>query len=336
VILAPGARVGPYHIVSAIGRGGVGEVYLADDPRLRRQVAIKILNARFADDETARGRFLREAQMAAALDHPSICTLHEIGTDAGFDYLVMQRLRGETLAHRIERGRIAVPQSLDIAVQLADALAYAHANGVLHRDIKPQNVMLTPEGRVKLMDFGLAKPSDKPDDQQETRAALTQHGEFFGTIAYMSPEQLDGLPADERSDIFSLGLTLYALFAGRHPFAGATPAATIAAIASRPAMRLSEAAPDSPAALTPILARALAIDRQERYQTAGDLLSDLRAVHGRAAAAGPDAATARKSQLARAVLITAAAAAVVGIAAILPRVGLRLCLRLPSIRHHKY
>jgi tRNA A-37 threonylcarbamoyl transferase component Bud32 len=318
VILAPGARVGPYHIVSAIGRGGVGEVYLADDPRLRRQVALKILNARFADDETARGRFVREAQMAAALDHPNICTLHEIGTDAGFDYLVMQRLRGETLAHRMERGRIALQESLDIAAQLADALAYAHANGVVHRDIKPQNVMLTPEGRVKLMDFGLAKPSDRPDDQQETRASLTQNGEFFGTIAYMSPEQLDGRPADERSDIFSLGLTLYALFAGRHPFAGATPAATVAAIASRPAMRLAEAAPDSPAALTPILARALAIDPQQRYQTAGDLLRDLRAVHGRATAAGLGGTTAGTRRLPRAALMTAAAAAVAGIVAILP------------------
>ncbi|HEX9368932.1 MAG TPA: serine/threonine-protein kinase, partial [Vicinamibacterales bacterium] len=278
MILSPGGRVGPYVIVSAIGRGGVGEVYLADDPRLRRQVALKILNAKFAEDESARGRFLREAQMAASLDHPNICTLHEIGTDGGSDYLVMQFVRGETLAQRLERGRLPLREALEIAVQLADALAYAHENGVIHRDIKPQNVMLTPEGRVKLMDFGLAKAPGRLDDQQETHAALTAAGVFLGTIAYMSPEQLAGRPADERSDIFSLGMTLYEIFAGRHPFAGPTHAATITAIASRPAAPLSEAAPDAPAALTPVLRRALALDPRERYQSTRDLLEDLESV----------------------------------------------------------
>jgi tRNA A-37 threonylcarbamoyl transferase component Bud32 len=278
VILAPGARVGPYVIVSAIGRGGVGEVYLADDPRLRRRVALKILNAKFAEDESARGRFLREAQMAASLDHPNICALHEIGTDGGSDYLVMPFLRGETLAQRLERGRLPAKDALDISVQLADALAYAHASGVIHRDIKPQNVMLTPEGRVKLMDFGLAKAPGRLDDQQETHAALTEAGVFLGTIAYMSPEQLAGHPADERSDIFSLGMTLYEIFAGRHPFVGPTHAATISAIASRPAPPLSEAAPDAPPALTPILVKALALDPRERYQSTRDLLADLEAV----------------------------------------------------------
>ena len=275
MILAPGARVGPYQIVSVIGRGGVGEVYLADDPRLRRQVALKVLNARFAEDESARGRFLREAQMAAGLDHPNICTLHEIGADGGFNYLVMQHLRGETLAQRLERGRLPVREGLEIAVQLADALAFAHGAGVIHRDIKPQNVMVTPEGRVKLMDFGLAKAPGRLDDQEETHAALTEEGAFLGTIAYMSPEQLAGHPADERSDIFSLGMTLYEIFAGRHPFAGPTAAATITAIASRPAAPLSAAAPDAPAALTPILAKALALDPRERYQSTRDLLADL-------------------------------------------------------------
>jgi serine/threonine protein kinase len=308
VILAPGARVGPYQIVSVIGRGGVGEVYLADDPRLRRQVALKVLNAKFAEDESARGRFLREAQMAAGLDHPNICTLHEIGVDGGFNYLVMQHLRGETLAQRLERGRLPVREGLEIAVQLADALAFAHGAGVIHRDIKPQNVMVTQEGRVKLMDFGLAKAPGRLDDQEETHAALTEEGVFLGTIAYMSPEQLAGHPADERSDIFSLGMTLYEIFAGRHPFAGPTAAATITAIASRPAAPLSAAAPDAPAALTPILAKALALDPRERYQSTRDLLTDLESAR-RGDPTGPvTSAPAVRTPQARSILFVAAAA----------------------------
>jgi tRNA A-37 threonylcarbamoyl transferase component Bud32 len=311
VILAPGARVGPYQIVSAIGRGGVGEVYLADDPRLRRQVALKILNAKFADDESARGRFLREAQMAAGLDHPNICTLHEIGTDGGLDYLVMQRLRGETLAQRFERGRVPLRESLDIAVQLADALAFAHDHGVIHRDIKPQNVMLTPEGRVKLMDFGLAKAPGRLDDQQETHAALTEAGVFLGTLAYMSPEQLEGHPADERSDIFSLGMTLYELFAGRHPFSGPTPAATITAIASRPAAPLAVTAPDAPPGLTPIMAKALALRADERYQSTRDLLTELESARrGDPIATVPVAPAVRRPWTRRAILAGTAAGAV--------------------------
>ena len=308
MILAPGARVGPYQIVSVIGRGGVGEVYLADDPRLRRQVALKVLNAKVAEDESSRGRFLREAQMAAGLDHPNICTLHEIGVDGGFTYLVMQHLRGETLAQRLERGRLPVREGLEIAVQLADALAFAHGAGVIHRDIKPQNVMVTPEGRVKLMDFGLAKAPGRLDDQDETHAALTEEGVFLGTIAYMSPEQLAGHPADERSDIFSFGLTLYEIFAGRHPFAGPTAVATITAIALRPAAPLSAAAPDAPAALTPILAKALTLDPRDRYQSTRDLLADLESVR-RGDPTDPVPSTpAVRSPQARSILLVAAAA----------------------------
>ena len=246
--------------------------------------------------------------MAAGLDHPNICTLHEIGVDGGFNYLVMQHLRGETLAQRLERGRLPVREGLEIAVQLADALAFAHGAGVIHRDIKPQNVMVTQEGRVKLMDFGLAKAPGRLDDQEETHAALTEEGVFLGTIAYMSPEQLAGHPADERSDIFSLGMTLYEIFAGRHPFAGPTAAATITAIASRPAAPLSAAAPDAPAALTPILAKALALDPRERYQSTRDLLADLESAR-RGDPAGPvTSAPAVRSPQARSILLVAAAA----------------------------
>jgi hypothetical protein len=307
VILAPGARVGPYQIVSLIGHGGVGEVYLADDARLRRQVALKILNQKFAGDENARARFLREARMAAGLDHPNICALHEIGTDGGFDYLVMPYMRGETLAERLERGPVPAREGLDIAVQLAGALAYAHGTGVIHRDIKPQNVMLTPEGHVKLMDFGLAKAPGRLDEQEETHAALTATGAFFGTIAYLSPEQLAGQPADARSDIFSLGLTIYQVFAGRHPFAGSTAAAMITAIASKPAAALSAAAPDAPAALTPIVAKALALDPRERYQSTRDLLADLESVRRGDPIAAVAAAPGARTRHTRLVIVAAVA-----------------------------
>ena len=256
----------------------MGEVYLAADPRLGREVAIKVLNSEAAAAGSGRERFRNEAQMAARLDHPNICTLYQIGTDGDVDYLVMQRLHGETLSDRLARGE-REDHALDLAIQLTEALAYAHAHGVIHRDIKPQNVMVTPEGRVKLMDFGLAKAPGRFDDAEETRAALTVPGAFFGTLQYMSPEQLEGSAADHRSDIFSLGMVIYQLFAVKHPFAGATTAATITAITSRSAPRLSETAPHAPRGLDRVLAKALARDPAERYQSTADLLGDLREVH---------------------------------------------------------
>ena len=256
----------------------MGEVYLAADPRLGRQVAIKVLNSQAAAAGSSRERFLNEAQMAARLDHPNICILYEIGTDGDVDYLVMQRIHGETLSDRLARGE-REGHALDLTIQLTEALAYAHAHGVIHRDIKPQNVMVTPEGRVKLMDFGLAKAPGRIDGADETRAALTAPGAFFGTLQYMSPEQLEGSAADHRSDIFSLGMVIYQLFAVKHPFAGVTTAATITAITSRSAPRLSETAPHAPRGLDRVLAKALARVPAERYQSTADLLGDLRDVH---------------------------------------------------------
>ena len=296
----------------------MGEVYLAADPRLGRQVAIKVLNSQAAAAGSGRERFRNEAQMAARLDHPNICTLYEIGTDGDVDYLVMQRLHGETLSDRLARGE-REGHALDLAIQLTEALAYAHAHGVIHRDIKPQNVMVTPEGRVKLMDFGLAKAPGRFDDAEETRAALTAPGAFFGTLLYMSPEQLEGDAADHRSDIFSLGMVIYQLFAVKHPFAGATTAATISAITSRPAPRLSETAPDVPRGLDRVLAKALARDPAERYQSTADLLVDLQAV-GRGAvdphAALPAASGARSFGLSNSATVAALVLTAAGVAAV--------------------
>ncbi len=271
-----GTRFGPYEILTPLGRGGMGEVYCARDSRLHREVAIKVLNQRLASDETARTRFLREARMAARLDHPNICTLYEIGTERELNYLVMQRLRGETLADRIQREPPSPGEAVEIATQLVEAVAYAHANQVIHRDIKPQNVMIGPDGRVKLMDFGLAKAME-PVDGRTTTYAGSEFGEVLGTIEYMSPEQLAGRPADERSDVFSIGLTLYELFAGQHPFLGPTRAATIAALSSRDAPPLTSVAPDAPAFMEPVLAKALARHPDDRYQSAAGLLADLKA-----------------------------------------------------------
>ena len=257
--------------------------------------------------------------MAARLDHPSICTLHEIETDGDVDYLVMQRLHGETLADRLARGE-REGKALDLAIQLTEALAYAHAQGVIHRDIKPQNVMVTPEGRVKLMDFGLAKAPGRFDDAEETRAALTAPGVFFGTLQYMSPEQLEGSAADHRSDIFSLGMVIYQLFAVKHPFAGATTAAMITAMTARPAPLLSETAPHAPRGLDRVLVKALERDPAERYQSTADLLIDLHAVRGgtvHALADGVPAASGGRSfglgnsAIVATLVLTAAGAAVV-------------------------
>lgn len=274
---APGAQLGPYRILSPLGRGGMGDVYLAEDPRLHRQVAIKVLNEKFAADPIGRTRFLREARVAAQLDHPNICALHEIGSAADCDYIVMQRLRGETLAERLRRDAIPPAEALELAIQLTEAVAYAHAEGVIHRDIKPPNVMITPEGRVKLMDFGLGKAIERLADHTTTTGGVSG-SEVLGTVEYMAPEQFNGVPADKRSDVFSLGLTLFEMFAGQHPFACETRAATVAAMSTRQAPALTSVAPEAPRALDPVLGKALARDPADRYQTGAELLAALKAV----------------------------------------------------------
>src|SRR5262252_856687 len=222
--LSPGTRLGPYEIAAAIGAGGMGEVYRGRDTRLDRTVAIKVLPAHFSTDPVRKQRFEREAKTISNLNHPHICVLHDIGSQDGVDYLVMECVEGETLAKRLEKGPLPLEQVLKLGAQIADALDKAHRSGVVHRDLKPGNIMLTSSG-AKLLDFGLAKPAAPVLTGATLTAAtplspMTEEGTIVGTFQYMSPEQIEGKELDGRSDIFSLGAVLYEMLTGKHAFEG--------------------------------------------------------------------------------------------------------------------
>jgi serine/threonine protein kinase len=257
----------------------MGEVYRARDERLGRTVAIKVLRGDEAGEAATR-RLVREARAAAALDHPNICAIHEIGEQAGRPYIVLQYVEGETLARRLERGPLDLREALDVAISIAEALDEAHRHGILHRDVKPQNLMITKGRQVKVMDFGLAKPIATGaivSTEERTLSSLTQPGTVAGTLSYMSPEQARGDPLDARSDVFSLGVVVYEMACGRHPFAAASAAETLSALLTREAAPLDRHG-GAPHELERIVAKALRKDRDERYQTMRDLLIDLKAL----------------------------------------------------------
>src|SRR5882672_7518246 len=218
--LAPGAKLGPYEILTPLGAGGMGEVYRARDTRLERSVAIKVLPAQFSSDPVHKQRFEREAKAVSSLNHPHICVLHDVGHQDGIDYLVMECVEGEALAKRLEKGALPLDQVLKYGAQIADALDEAHCNGITHRDLKPGNIMLTATG-AKLLDFGLAKPAAPLVSGATLTAVATQitpataEGTIVGTFQYMSPEQIEGKELDGRSDIFSLGSVLYEMLTGQ-------------------------------------------------------------------------------------------------------------------------
>ncbi len=282
-----GAQFGPYRLESRVGGGGMGEVYRARDTRLGRTVAIKVLLSHIASDEPARERFEREARVVAGLNHPHICTLHDIGVSRGptaqrlVPYLVMEFLNGETLADRLAKGALPHQEVLDYAIQIASALDAAHRAGIVHRDLKPRNIMLTATG-AKLLDFGLAKAS-AASALEATLAPgsdLTTPGTIVGTVHYMAPEQLEGLPTDARTDLFAFGCVLYEMVSGTKAFEGRTGASLMTAIMAQEPTPLRELVPSVPDGVEDVIARCLAKSPDDRWPSAADLLEELRRIAG--------------------------------------------------------
>ncbi|MBV9926342.1 MAG: PD40 domain-containing protein [Acidobacteria bacterium] len=284
--LEAGKRVGKYEIRQLLGAGGMGEVYLAHDAELGRPVALKFLPAEVASDPRRMSRFEREARAASALNHPNIITIHEIGrTDDGRRFFATEFVDGVTLREHAAR-RLGLGEVLDVGVQVAAALAAAHAGGIVHRDIKPENVMVRRDGYVKVLDFGLTKLAEHEPAEVDVEAATrslvnTDPGVVMGTVPYMSPEQARGLETDARTDIWSLGVVLYELTAGRPPFTGATTTDTLLAVVGREPAPLRALAPDVPEALEWVVTKALTKEKEERYQTAREMLTDLRRLRQR-------------------------------------------------------
>jgi serine/threonine-protein kinase len=320
--ILPGRRLGPYEILSSIGAGGMGEVYRARDTRLDRIVAIKVLPTHLADRSELRERFEREARTIASLNHPHICTLHDIGQQDGIDYLVMEYLEGETLAQRLQKGALPIQQVLQYAIEISDALDKAHRKGVTHRDLKPGNIMLTKSGS-KLLDFGLAKlkqeaaPANVPLSELPTaNDPLTAEGSIVGTMQYMAPEQLEGKEVDARTDIFAFGVVVYEMATGKRAFEGKSQASLIAAILEREPPAISSLQPMTPPALNHIVKACLAKDPDARWQAASDLTRELKwiAEGGSQVGLAPTAAAKGIRALGRRTLILSLSTLVLGTA----------------------
>src|ERR1700731_3009721 len=280
--ILPGRRLGPYEILTAIGAGGMGEVYKARDTRLDRIVAIKVLPTHLADRSELRERFEREAKTIASLNHPHICTLYDTGHQDGIDFLVMEYLEGETLAQRLAKGPLPIQQVLQYAIEIADALDKAHRKGITHRDLKPGNIMLTKSG-TKMLDFGRAKlkqdasPGAGPLSQLPTAThAITAQGTILGTLQYMAPEQLEGKEVDARTDIFAFGAVVYETATGKRAFEGESQASVIAKILETDPPPISSLQPMTPPALDRVVKRCLAKEPDERWQSANDLTNELK------------------------------------------------------------
>ena len=275
-----GKTLSHYKIIEKLGAGGQGEVYLAEDSRLDRKVALKILPQHLADRADLRERFEREARAVSSLNHPHICTLYDIGEQDGIHYLVMEHLEGETLAARLEKGALPLEQTLQYAIQIADALDKAHRQGVVHRDLKPGNIMLVKSG-AKLLDFGLAKlqAQETPTNLSALpteQASLTAEGTILGTLQYMAPEQLEGKEADSRTDIFAFGAVVYEMATGQKAFEGQSQASLIAAIMGQEPRPMSDLQPMTPSTLDWVVKRCLAKEPDERWQTAADLMAEVK------------------------------------------------------------
>ncbi len=291
-------RLGPYEILSPLGAGGMGEVYRARDTRLHREVAIKVVSEHLAQESELVARFEKEARAVAALSHPNILTIYDIGHDSSLAYAVLELLEGETLRVRLSHSTLTWQKAAEIGIAVADGLAAAHSRGIIHRDLKPENIFLTSDGRVKVLDFGLARwkaaaPSD--DETSAPTEAGTEPGIVLGTAGYMSPEQIRGQATDVPSDVFSMGCVLFEMVGGRRAFSGQTSAETMASILKDAAPELSEAAADAPEELSRIVARCLDKNPEQRFQSARDLAFDLRAALNRSATSKASSGKTRKS-----------------------------------------
>ena len=318
--LPPGARLGPYEILSLVGAGGMGEVYKSRDTRLDRTVAIKILPDTLAADPHFRERFDREARTISQLDHPHVCALYDVGEQDGTAFLVMQFLEGETLADRLTKGALPIDQAIKTAIEIASALDRAHRAGIVHRDLKPGNIMLTKPG-ARLLDFGLAKSSASVlagASMLPTAANLTAQGTILGTFQYMAPEQIEGQEADARTDIFAFGVVLYEMVTGKRAFTGKTHASLISSILKDAPRPIIELQPLVPPLLDHIVSRCLTKDRDDRWQSASDLMRELRWINESAlsarVAAAPGVHRARRDRLILGV-VAALAGLVIGIVA---------------------
>src|SRR6266705_2863832 len=288
--LISGTKLGPYEILALLGAGGMGEVYRARDSRLRREVAVKILPPSFAQDGDRLRRFEQEARVVGALNHPNILAIYDTGTHNGFPYLVSELLEGQSLRQHMEGSSLPQRKAIDYGLQIAKGLAAAHEKGIVHRDIKPDNVFITDDGRVKILDFGLAKLTaiDGAQSQTEvpTRKVNTDPGTVMGTMGYMSPEQLKGQPADHRSDIFSFGAILYEMLSGKRAFRGDSMAETMSAILREDPPDLSESNKTVSPALERVVRHCLEKNPDERFHSARDLAFAIESLSGTATSSG--------------------------------------------------
>ncbi len=280
-----GRELGHYRLISLLGAGGMGEIYLAEDARLRRRVALKLLPVKFTHDEARLRRFKREARAVSSLNHPNILTIHDIGQSDGIHFIATEFVEGHTLRHMLREGAFTLSDALEIAIQIAGALEAAHRTAVIHRDIKPENIMVRPDRLVKVLDFGLAKLTERKlthgAEAITPTAFITQPGSVMGTPRYMSPEQARGLKVDPRTDIYSLGVVLYEMIAGLSPFGGETPADIMVAVLHYKAPPIANYRPGVPDELQRIVSKAMAKDPVNRYQTVTDLISDLKLVRAK-------------------------------------------------------
>ena len=341
-MLAPGTKLGPYEIAGPLGAGGMGEVYRARDTRLGRDVAVKVLPEHLSSNPDLRQRFEREARAVSALNHPNICTLHDVGREGDTDFLVMELVEGETLATRLEKGPLATDALLRTAIEVAGALDRAHKGGIVHRDLKPGNIMLT-KGGAKLMDFGLARetgaaagPVGSALSQTPTVSQpLTAEGTLVGTFQYMAPEQIEGAEADARTDLFAFGTVLYEMATGKKAFSGRSQASLLAAILKEEPRPISEAQPMSPPALDRVVRRCLAKDPDDRWQSARDVVHELEWIRDAGSQAGlPAPVVARRKSRERLGWITALAVVVLAAAGIV--LGPRLIPRQRVARQVRF